>query len=183
MIKGAIKAAIQVVFSPQTAWEEISEKKTNLYRDFLFPLWGIIVFLSFIGGWLFARNGGLELGFKSLITEAFILFGSFHVSSFCMNEYAGHLTDVGRNRRKSQVFVAYASSLVYLIEIVVALIDDFFFLWLFALYTLYIVYIGAEIFYKIIPERRTNFMLLASFFILGMPIILKACLSVIMGGG
>jgi len=177
MFKESLRMAVRMVFSPQEAWKEILEEKKNLYKDFLLPIWSIILLLSFVGGWFFARNGSFELGVKNLIVESFILFGSFHISSFCMNEYVGRLTDVGKNLKNTQKFVAYSSSLIYLIEIVVALFNDFFFIWLFALYTPFIVYVGAEVFYKIIPERRTNFMLLVSTFILIMPLILKTALS------
>ncbi|NDW19643.1 DUF1282 domain-containing protein [Dysgonomonas sp. 216] len=180
MIQGAFKSAIQVMFSPTEAWENILENKHNIYREFLFPIWGVILVLSFIGGCFFTYNASFELGVKNLLAEGLILFASFHISSFFMNEYAGKLTDVGKNLKKTQVFVAYSSSVIYLIEIAVALFDDLFFLWLFAFYTPYIVYIGAGIYYGIIPERRTNFMLLASAFILGMPLILKSGLSIIM---
>jgi len=166
-----------MVLSPQTSWETISDKKTGLYREFLLPIWGTIVLLSFAGGWLFTANASFGLGIRNMIFEIFSLFGSFHISSFLLNEYIGKLTDVERNLDKTRIFVAYSSSLIYLIEIIVALFDDFFFLWLFVLYTFYIVYIGAGEFYKITAERRNNFMVITSLLILIMPLILKSVLS------
>lgn len=177
MFKEALKTAIEMVFSLESTWKSIASKKTSKHIDFLIPLWTLIVISSFLGKWLISRNGSLELGIKTGISEIFILFIGFYASSFLLNEYIKRLTDVDENLKKTQVFVAYSSSLIYLVDIIVSLANDLFFLWLFTLYTFYIVYIGAEIFYKIIPERKTNFMITASLLILGMPLIVKYLLS------
>ncbi|MFR9165313.1 MAG: YIP1 family protein [Dysgonomonas sp.] len=172
-----MKLAIQFVLSPQTAWESLQEKEPKLYKDFLMPLWGLVVLASFLGGWFITRDSSLELGIKNAIIETFTLFVGFHVASFILNEYINKMTDVEKGLRRTQWFVACSSSLVYLLDMVVALVNDFFFMWLFSLYTFYIVYIGAEIYYKVIPERKVNFMLIASILILGIPLIVKLCLS------
>ena len=169
--------AIQFVLSPQTAWESVTENRPGLYRSFLLPIWGVIIIVSFTGGWLLNVNGSVGLGIRNMIFEIFSLFASFHMSSFLLNEYAGKLTDIGKNIDKARVFVAYSSSIIYLVEIAVAIFDDFFFLWLFVLYTFYIVYAGAEEYYKITSERRTNFMIITSLLILIMPFIMKSVLS------
>ncbi|GAB6010773.1 YIP1 family protein [Viscerimonas tarda] len=170
--------AIQVIFSPQLAWEYISMRRfTNLYRGFIAPLWISLVVSAFIGGWLVSADSSFELGLKNLIIEAFILFVGFHISAFLLNEYIGKLTDVEKGLKNAQVFVAYSSSLVYMVGIIVSILPDFFFLWLFSIYTFYIVYAGSEIYYRIIPEKRMNFMVIASLLIIGVPIIIRTCLS------
>jgi len=180
MFKEALKSAIQMVFSIETAWQSIAEKRPNVYRELLIPLWTLIVLSSFIGGWLISRDGSIEFGVKNAISEIFTLFIGFYASSFFLNEYIKNLTDVEKSLKQTQIFVAYSSSLVYLVDIMVSLVNDLFFLWLFSLYTFYIVYVGAEIYYKIIPERKTNFMIIASLLILGLPIIAKYLLSMMM---
>lgn len=180
MIRKALESAIEMVFSIDTAWETIAEQRPNILRKFLLPIWGLIIAASFIGGWLISRDGSIELGIKSAMSETFILFISFYISSFCLNEYVKKLTDVEKGLKQTQIFVGYSSSLVYLIDIIVSLANDLFFLWLFSLYTFYIVYMGADIFYKITTERRANFMIISSLLILGMPLLVKYLLSVMM---
>lgn len=177
MYKKALESAIEMVFSIDTAWKSIAERKSNVYKTFLTPIWSLIILSSFIGGWLISREGSIAFGIKSAIASAFILFVGFYVTSFLLNEYIKKLTDVEKSLKQTQIFVAYSSSLVYLINIIVSLANDLFFLWLFSLYTFYIVYMGSEIYYKIIPERKTNFMIIASLLILGVPLIVKQLLS------
>jgi len=179
MFKEAIKSAIQMVFSVETAWGRIAASKASLYRNFLLPLWTLIVISSLIGKWFISRNGSFELGVKAAISEVFILFIGFFVTAFILHEYIKRLTDVNKNIKASRIFVAYSSSLVYLVDIIVSLANDLFFLWLFTLYTFYIVYVGSEIFYRIIPERKVNFTITASLLILGVPLIVKYFLSLI----
>ena len=124
-----------------------------------------------------SQDGTIEIGIKNVISEVFVLFVSFNVSSFILNEYVKNLTDVECGLNRARIFVAYSSSLVYLINMVVSLVPDFFFLWLFALYTFYIVYLGAEIFYKITSQRKTNFMIIISLVVLFVPLFLRSCIS------
>lgn len=179
MFREALKTAIQMVFSLETTWKHIATTQTSLYRNFLLPLWALIVISSFIGKWLISRNGSLELGVKTAISEVFILFIGFFVTAFILNEYIKRLTDVIKNIKATRIFTAYSSSLIYLVDIIVSLANDLFFLWLFTLYTFYIVYVGAEIFYRIIPERRVSFMVIATVLILGIPLVVKYLLSLI----
>lgn len=181
MLRNIFKSPAQMIFTPQIAWEYVSVRRgTNLYKGFLLPLWIIIIVAAFIGGCFVSANSSFEQGLKNLITETFVLFVGFHVSSFLLNEYTNKLTGIEKGLKNAQVFVAYSSSLIYLIAIIVSILPDFFFLWLFSIYTFFIVYVGAEIYYKVTVDKRTNFMLVTTFIILGTPMILRWFLSIMM---
>ena len=175
MFKDALKTASRVIFSPQVAWEYISMRGTiNLYKKFLIPLWVIIIVSAFIGGLFVSADNSFEHGIKNLIIDAFVLYVGFHMSVFFLNEYAKKQEVAEKDRKKAEIFVAYSSSLIYLVNIIVSILPAFFFLWLFSIYTFYIVYIGAEIYYQIIPEKRMSFMTVATLFIIGIPLILRS---------
>lgn len=182
MFKEALKSAIQVVFSIEIAWKRISKGETDVYREFLYPIWTLIVASCFIGGWLISKDSSFELGLKNVIVEVFTLFIGFQISLFFFREYLDKNTDIDQTAKKPAVFVAYSSSLLYLIDIVVALINDFFFLWLFSVYTFYIVYQGAEIYYKVPRIKKNRFMLVVSLLIMGVPLILKYIFSAMITG-
>jgi hypothetical protein len=181
MFKEAVETATRMIFSPQIAWEYASMKQNNnLYKGFLFPLWAVICLSAFVGGWFVSAEGSIELGFKNLVIEAFILFIGFYISSFLLNEYITTLANIEKGQKNTRVFVAYSLSPYYLIGIITSVLPDFFFLWLFAVYTAYIVYTGAEIYYLIGSEKRVNFMAIATIIIIGVPLILKMLLSAMM---
>lgn len=182
MFKEALKSAIQVVFSIEVAWRRISKRKIDLYREFLFPIWMLIVASCFMGGWLISKDSSFELGLKNVIIEVFSLFIGFQISVFFFREYLNKNTEINRNGKSPSVFIAYSSSLLYLIDIVVALINDFFFLWLFSVYTFYIVYRGAEIYYKVPQIKKINFMLVVSLLVMGVPLVLRYVFSAMITG-
>lgn len=178
MFKDALGSAIEMVFAQIKGWKAVAKDEPNPYKQFLYPIWFLIMISSFIGGWLITEEGTFETGLKNMITEGFIVFVSFHVSSFLLNECIRNKDKSEKDLKRTRIFVAYSSSLIYLIDIIVSLINDFFFLWLFSLYTVYIIYNGAEIFYKVKNTQQKNvFMVVASVLILGMPLILKFFLS------
>jgi hypothetical protein len=181
MYKEAVKTAIRMIFSPQIAWEYVSMRRdANLYKGFLIPLWAIICLSAFIGGCFVSAESGIELGFKNFIVEVFVLFIGFYISSFLLNEYVATLTGVEKGLKNARVFAAYSSSLLYLVGIIASVLPDFFFLWLFAVYTAYMVYVGAGIYYLIIPEKQVNFMAVTTTVIIGVPLALRLFLSMML---
>lgn len=180
MFKNAYSLAIRFVFAPDKSWQIVSNRKYNKAPHyFLFPLWSIIVLFAFIGNYFLRENGSFEAGIKMAIIEVISLLGSFYISGFILNEYVSTLKPQIKDRKKAQSFIAYGSALMYLIYIFVAMFKDFFFLWLFSFYTLYIVSVGADIFYKIDAKNRTNFSVIATILIVAMPLIIKYSLSLI----
>lgn len=167
-----------MIFSPQISWEYVSMRQdANLYKGFLVPLWTIICLSAFAGGCFIAANSSLELGFKNLIVETIVLFIGFYITSFLLNEYVATLPGMTKKIKNARVFVAYSSSLLYLVGVIASVLPDFFFLWLFAVYTAYIIYVGAGIYYLIIPEKQVKFMTAATTLIIGVPLILRLFLS------
>jgi len=173
MIVKAIRTALQVIFSTQAVWKITLRTKVNLYNDFLLPLWILIIAASLLGGWFFTQNGSFEIGLRNAIIEFFTICVGFYIASFFLNESIASYTEEEKNLKKTKIFVAYSSSLLYLIDICVSIFSDFFFLWLFVLYTFYIVYIGASTFYKISIDKRGSFMVIASLLIIGIPLLIK----------
>lgn len=180
MFQRAYSLTIKFIFSPAEAWTVVNCRKNDrIPTSFLFPLWIVIILFALIGSWFLLPNGSFELGLKNALTQTISLFGAYYISSFILNEYIAATVPQKKNLRKAQNFIAYASALMYLINIVVAMFKDFFFLWIFSFYTFYIVSVGAEIFYRFNAQRRTQFSALATLLIIVMPLIIKYSLSLI----
>ena len=78
---------------------------------------------------------------------------------------------------KVQQFVGYSSALIYALFIILPFLSDFFILWMFALYTAYIVYTGFGLYIIGKEETRMSFTGIATALILLTPAAIKTILS------
>ncbi|WP_418893038.1 Yip1 family protein [Limibacterium fermenti] len=167
---------IQLTTSPQQAWNHIEkdeETRDEFFNRFLHPLFAIIAVTSFIGGIGLMHGAGLQMALKMAIINIVTLYSSYYIVSYTLNEMAVQF-GLEKNRYLYQRFVGYSSVVMYALYMVMPLLSDFFILWVFALYTIYIVYNGAEIFMKTREEKRMNFSIVATLLIVAVPGLINA---------
>jgi hypothetical protein len=175
-----VTVAQLIVASPR-AWKELKkEEKTesDFLSHFLHPLFGIIALATFIGGLWFARDGDLESALKSTIITVVAVYGGYFIASYVMNEMAPRF-GVEKNLPRFQQLIGYASVVLYAIYVIIPFLSDFFILWILALYTFHLVFVGAKCFINVPEKVRLNFTLLASALVLFMPMLIKAVFSLI----
>lgn len=80
------------------------------------------------------------------------------------------------------MFVGFSSALMFTLDIVWMLLPDFFFLYIFIVYTFYIVWEGATIFMQVEETNQMKFTVFASVLIIAMPHLIEKVLILLMPG-
>ena len=81
-----------------------------------------------------------------------------------------------------QMFVGFSSALMFTLDIVWMLLPDFFFLYIFIVYTFYIVWEGSTVFMQIEEAAQMKFTVFASVLIIAMPHLIEKVLILLMPG-
>jgi hypothetical protein len=180
MFRGAIRLLLAIVFSPKETWKELAMTKDGnrfFERDYLYPIFILIALTSLIGGYLHSDQHLFQNALKDMIVSMIEVCASLFISSYLFNEYLGSISRDLKNISNSRQFVGYASALNYVLYILVALLNDLFFLWMFSLYASYLVYIGSFEFIRLSEDRRGQFVVIASLLVLLVPFIVKNVLG------
>lgn len=181
MWKEFFNTCVRLIVSPQRAWGEIlveEEDRNDFLNKFLHPIFGIIALTTFVGGLWFSRNGTVESALKETVVSIVSVFGGYYLASYIINELAPRFFLI-KDLTHYQLFVGYASIVMYISFIVMPLLSRFSFLWLIAIYTLYIVYAATNTFMQIEEKRRISFTAIASSLIVLVPLIIKNLLELL----
>lgn len=187
MYQELFKWVIAIISQPGKAWRELSKKEEKgdeyLIR-FVYPLIGLITIAAFIGILFTQKQFDIELALKSSIKALVSYFGGFFLSAYLLNEVWVSLFKQEKDIKLCQRFVGYSSALMYSLNIVLLLlpISDFFFLRIFAFYTVYIVWEGATPYMKVSNKERLKFTLITSALIVFLPEIIGLLLFMLMPG-
>ena len=178
MFKKIVSLILSLITTPELTWRKLSAKEDHesFLNHYLYPIFGVIALTSFIGGLWFVTGGNLEIALKNTIINLVTIYGGYYIGSFILNEALPRFS-IPKNELQVQQFVGYASALIYALFIVLPFLSDFFILWIFALYTAYIVYIGYGIYIKGREDNRMYFTGVATAAILLSPAIIKTILS------
>ncbi len=180
MFRGTIRLLLAIIFSPKETWGELSMTKDGekfFERSYLFPVFILIALSSLIGGYMHADEHLIQNAVKDMVVSVIEVCASLMISSYLFNEYLGSISPELKNISKSRQFMAYASALNYVLYILVALLDDLFFLWMFSIYAAYLIYIGSLEFIKLSEEKRGQFVVIASLLVLFVPFVIKNVLG------
>lgn len=172
---------VQLLVAPSKIWKELAREtrsENEFHFRFLYPIFGVIALAAFIGGLWFTRDGNVERALKSCIISVVAVFGGYIIAAYVLNElalYYGKEKDMPGYRQ----FVGYASTMIYLLYIVISFLPYFFILWFLSLYTVYLVAMGAPVFLKIAPKYQTRFTVAASAVIILAPILIQTLFSLL----
>lgn len=173
-----ITIAQLIVASPR-AWKDLEKDKVShhefLYR-FLHPVFGVIAFASFIGGFWLVWDGNVENALKSSIIDIVGVYGGYLIASYLLNELAPRF-GLKKDFNGFQQFVGYASVVIYVLFIITSFLSELFILWILALYTIYLVNTGANYFLKLAKAKIADFTAVASAIIILAPILVHALFS------
>ena len=180
MIKEIVLIIVRMITAPEISWRKLSADKNHEYflNHYLYPIFGVIALTSFIGGLFFMPDGDLQIALKNTIINLVTVYGGYYIGSYILNEFLPRF-GVSKSESEVQQFVGYASSLVYALFIILPFLSDFFILWVFALYTAYIVYSGYGLYIIGKEETRMSFTGIATALILLTPAIINSILSLL----
>jgi hypothetical protein len=185
MYKEIIKLVILIISQPAKAWEMLSlkeDKEEDFLSRFIYPLIGMVTLAAFLGVLFTRKEFDVELALKSSIKTLVSSFGGFYLAAYLLNELWVSMFKRVKDMKRWQCFVGYSSSLVYSLTIILMLLPEFFFLRIFILYTVYIVWEGAESYMGIEENVKLKFVGIVSAVILLAPIIIDFLLSMLMPG-
>lgn len=179
MFKEIVLKIVSMITAPEESWRKLmaNEDHEAFLNRYLYPLFGIIALTSFIGG-LMVSDGDVQTALKSTIISLVTVYGGYYIGAYILNEYLPRL-GISKDEPKVQQFVGYASALIYALFIILPFFSDFFILWIFALYTAYIVYSGYGLYIIGKEETRMSFTGIATALILLTPAAINKILTLL----
>lgn len=165
MFKAIFRHIFYFVTQPGKAWASVAGKEANtekLLSAFLYPVFGMITLAAFIGA--FWATSSFEVALKASIREFVAFFAGFYLASFLL-KYLMRKQFTEQPLKLCRHFVAYASSLIYIISMASSLLNGFGLLYLFLPYTIYMIWEGAGMYLSVREEDQVKFTVFASLII------------------
>lgn len=180
MYKNIVLTIIGTITAPEISWRKLVAKEDHesFLNHYLYPIFGVIALTSFIGGLWFVPDGNLQIALKNTIINLVTVYGGYYIGSYILNETLPRF-GITKDESHVQQFVGYASALMYALFIILPFLSDFFILWLFSIYTAYIVYMGYGVFISGYKDSQMNFTTVATASILLTPALIKGVLTVL----
>ena len=174
MFRSIFFRLVAFIFRPMDAWDALSHKKVTgneaFLAHFLYPIIGLIALAAFAGVLFAGREFDFVIALKSSIKAIAASLGGFFLASYLMNELWGAWMKRERNM------------LLFVLQIILSFFPDLAFLWIPALYTIYIVWAGAVNYLKVDGEVQMKFTGIASLIIIGAPTAISLLLFMLMPG-
>ncbi len=181
MWRDIVGIVTQLIVATPKAWKDIYNDKRShdeFLDRYLHPMFGLIALTSFIGELLFSANGNIESALKQTITVIVAVYGGYFISSYILNETAEKFS-LNKNMPMFRRYVGFSSVVVYILYLIIPFFPDFIVLWLLALYTVHLLYVGAQYYVRVNEDNHLNFTLLSSAVILLTPAAISFLFSII----
>ena len=177
---------MSLIFKPSQEWKELKEKQKDDHEsflsDYIYPFIGIITIAAFIGVLFSRKEFDVQIALKAAILTLLSVFAGFFLSSYFINEIWHSLFRRERNMKLCLRFVGYSSSLMFVLNIILSLLPEFFFLRFFVLYTVYIVWEGAIPFMDVTESEQLKFVGITTSIVIITPLIMEFTLGLLMPG-
>ncbi len=193
MLKNIFDLLVRLISQPAKAWSMLAGKQENnnerFYKSYLYPLFGIVALLSFVGVLLAAQEGQrfeisfgehLQFALKNCVRMTIITFAGFHLASYILSEVMRKIFKRPGELKLCQRFVGYSSSAVYLLILTRSLFPSLFFLYIFLLYVVYIIWEGAIPYMKIEENDQLKFTLWSGAVVLLTPFLIEVIMGAFM---
>ncbi|MDR3194498.1 MAG: YIP1 family protein [Tannerella sp.] len=185
MFKELYSRLTGLIFKPAETWAKLKqreeEQETFLSR-YLYPLMGLIALAAFVGVLFSRKEFSLEIALKSAIKALISNMGGFFLAVYLMNELWRSVFRRHKDRTLWYCFAGYASALMFVLSMVLALLPEFFFFRAAVLYTAYMIWEGAPVYMQVDEKERLKFTACASAVIIVMPQAIDYLLFLLMPG-
>ena len=185
MVNDIFKRLTGIILKPEETWDDLSkqeEKQEIFFTHFIYPLIGIIALAAFLGILFTRKEFDFEVALKITLRTVIAVAGGFFLGAYLLNEVWKGIFRQPKDIKLCSLFVGYASSLMFVLYIITALLPEFFFLYIFVLYTVYIIWEGAVIFMGVVEDERLKFTIIASFIVILTPFVIEYALRMLMPG-
>ncbi|MDR2119599.1 MAG: YIP1 family protein [Tannerella sp.] len=174
-----------LVFKPAEAWTSAprdEEEHEAFLSRYIYPLTGLIALAAFLGVFFNRKEFDFVIALKSTIMEFVSSAGGFFLGAYLLSEIWRGMFNRPKDMKRCQFFTGYASAVIFLLKIALSLLPEFFFLHILILYTVYIVWEGAEPFMQIRENEQIKFTICASVIIILSPLAIYFMLFLLMPG-
>lgn len=192
MYKMIFKLVIALISQPAKTWKELVVEKEKedaesgkgyekFLSNYLYPFIGLLTIAAFLS--ICTRQEfDIEQALKNSIVTLVSSFGGFYLGAYFLNEVWQGMFKQTKDLKLCQFFVGFSSALMFTLDIVWLLLPDFFFLYIFILYTFYIVWEGSVIFMKVTQAQQMKFSMVATLLIILTPKLIEFILVILMPG-
>lgn len=177
-----LKRTVNLIRITRKEWKSIvkHEDSTNaVLNDFIMPLAGITALAAFLG--ILFQGLGLEKALVSAIVSIGKTFGGVYFSFFVLQETARYFA-LERNKVRNFQLAGYSYVAVFVVDIVLSLIPELFFLNILKVFVFYLVWEGVEFCTKIDEEKRRSYVIMVAMVILLSSYIIEKVLFIFMPG-
>jgi hypothetical protein len=185
MFKEIFLRLIGLIFKPRETWTSAPKEDAGheaFLSRYIYPLIGLIALAAFAGVLFNRKEFDFVIALKSTIMESISSIGGFFLGAYLLNEIWRGLFNRPKDMKLCQYFTGYASSIMFLLKIVLSLLPEFFFLHILVLYTVYIVWEGAIPFMQVQESEQLKFTGCASAVIMLSPLVIYFMLFLLMPG-
>lgn len=188
MNKAFFRRIWRIITTPAAAWKEITadtaENKPYLSAYFypLLALVGLAAFLSPFVHFQEVFRVELGLGIQSFIRIFAAFFASYFLSSFVLDRLFVRWLGLAPDKIKVEKLCVYSLTPLLLVRFFTFLVKDFFFLYIFVVYTVYIVWEASGGLYEMPGRQRGRFTALTSVVITLSPVLIEFILIKLLPG-
>lgn len=176
-----IQKIVLLLAKPEVAWLEFMKAGSSnkqILNDFCFPLMGLASVLKILQEAIFHRHPAYPI--HVLIVHGLVYFGSlwasFYILQFILKVMMQKRYNITPSSSQSATVTGYGLALVFLLFIATAIMPSFFFLWIFYLYTAYLLWIAADSVFSLKVEERGFFVIGMTFFMMIVPVMVYGLL-------
>jgi Protein of unknown function (DUF1282). len=185
MFSTIFKKIIAITSQPQTAWTALADEKEeheSFLSNFIYPLIGLVAIAAFLGVMFAHREFNIELALKMSVRELTSSLAGFFLAAYWLNKVLVKWFSRESDLKLCQRFIGYSSVLMFALNILLALLPDFFFMKIFVLYTVRIVWEGCEPYMNIENEKKMLFTGFTTAFVIITPTAVGFFLGLLMPG-
>ena len=183
MFKEIFELIYKLILQPGKSWSELAEKKDTdneqFLKRYLYPVFGIIALLTFIGVLISKKEFDVQIALKTSINVFLSVFLGFYIASFVLTEIFQRVFNQSKQPKIDQQFVGYVSALMYFSHMLLAIFPNLLFFRFFELYTVYMIWEGAS-YLDIQTKDKTKFTLITAAIILVSPYLIESLMFLLM---
>jgi low affinity Fe/Cu permease len=186
MFKQLFILLYNLIVSPEKTWKELYENQDitneNYNRNYLYPIFGLIAALSFVGVFFYMKEFSIEFALKVVIRELLTYVLGYYLVVLVLFRFVFKYFNREENVFVCERFTGYSSAMIYAIAMVYSLFPSLFFVQIFIFYAVYVIWHGTKHYLKFSEENQTKFTIFASILIILSPFIIQTFISLMMPG-
>ena len=169
--------ALSIIKEPEqfcrTLREYDKESRIGATRRYALPFIVLITITVFITYFFYSKHPQLEFAILKTLFSFLSIASGYLLAVFVCKKSTQKLFLYDISQKEAETVIAYSSTVIFGIQVIMAIFPGFFFIKFLGLYTLYILWYMSSDYIHIEERFRTYFMLLNSVSIVLLPIITR----------